>query len=138
MGRAQRLALAGGLALDAAVLLLDEPTSMLDAPRPRSCGPRSVAEVDRPARTLVVVEHQIEPWLDFADRLVVLDADGVIVADGQPRAVLAEQGRAACPSRCLGAGLGARPQPVALDASLVAPLHPGDGRRDLGDDVEVT
>ena len=41
-----------------------------------------------------MVEHRIEPWLDAVDRLVVLGADGVIVADGPPRAVLAEQGPA--------------------------------------------
>ncbi len=135
-GESQRLALAGGLALGARVLLLDEPTSMLDAATAEVVRAAVLAEVAVRQSTLVVVEHRIEPWLDAVDRLVVLGADGVIVADGPPRAVLAEQGPALARAGVWvpGAGL---PQPVALDASLTAPLHPGTGAVISAYDVEV-
>ena len=91
-GEQQRLALAGALALSPRVLLLDEPTSMLDPEN--AAGVRSVVAevVARDLLTLVVVEHRLGPWLDLVDRLVVIDARGAVVADGGPREVLASHG----------------------------------------------
>ena len=85
-GERQRLALAGVLALRPDVLLLDEPTSMLDADHATSVRD-AVLEVAG-GRTLVVVEHRIEPWLDHVDRVVVL-AGGDLAFDGPVSAFLA-------------------------------------------------
>ena len=91
-GEQQRLALAGALALEPTLLLLDEPTAMLDATNAASVR-ASVAEVAASRRlTTVVVEHRLGPWLGFADRLVVLDSTGAVLADGDPGAVLASHG----------------------------------------------
>ena len=90
-GESQRLALAGSLALGGRVLLLDEPTSMLDAVA-ASAVRRSVRRLaERRSPTVVIVEHHLGPWLDFVDRLVVLGHGGSIVADGEPSVVLASE-----------------------------------------------
>ena len=74
------------------LLLLDEPTAMLD-PVSAASVRASVTEVaDAQQLTTVVVEHKLGPWLDFADRLVVLDDTGAVTADGDPREVLATHG----------------------------------------------
>ena len=86
-GQLQRLAIAGALAMDAQILLLDEPTANLD--------PVGIQEVraaienvtaDR-QRTLIVIEHRVQVWADLVDRVVVLGPDGII-ADGPPALVL--------------------------------------------------
>lgn len=93
-GQRQRLALAGALAMEAGLLLLDEPTANLDtagieqvvAAVGRACEDRS--------RTLIVVEHRVEAWLPLVDRVVVLahGYDGGLLADGPPERVFTEYG----------------------------------------------
>lgn len=90
-GERQRLALAGAVSLQPRVLLLDEPTSMLD-PATADAVRSAVLEVAcATGATLVVAEHHLEAWIDEVDRLVVLDRDGRVVADGSPRVTLADQ-----------------------------------------------
>ena len=87
-GQTQRLALAGGLALEPTVLLLDEPTAMLDRENAASVRDAVNAAVASRGLTLVVVEHVLGPWVDLVDRLVVLDERGRVVADGLVRKIL--------------------------------------------------
>ncbi|MFL6088606.1 MAG: ATP-binding cassette domain-containing protein [Aeromicrobium sp.] len=86
-GELQRLVLAGVLALEPDVMLLDEPTSMLDAAS--SAAAREAVTAAADDRTLIVVEHRCEPWLDHVDRVVVLDRGGRIVSDGTPAGFVA-------------------------------------------------
>jgi cobalt/nickel transport system ATP-binding protein len=86
-GQRRRAALAGVLAMEPEVLVLDEPTSHLD-PAAR----RELADVlvSLPLTTLIVT-HDLPYALELCPRSVVLDR-GVVVADGPTREVLADEG----------------------------------------------
>ena len=126
-GEARRVHLARALALEADVLLLDEPFAGLDPPS-RAALLADAGRVLRDPRraTLVVLHDRAEAWA-LADRLVVL-LDGAVAADGTPAAVLEQP-----PSEPVAAFLGftgrvteadgtvvrVRPAQVALDVSGV-------------------
>jgi energy-coupling factor transporter ATP-binding protein EcfA2 len=89
-GETQRLALAGVLALTPSLVLLDEPTSMLD---PRSAAvvrEAIMSAVAASGATLVMVEHQLADWVEHLDRLVVLDQAGTVSVDGPVATTLAK------------------------------------------------
>ncbi len=89
-GQQQRVALAGVLAMEPSVILLDEPTSFLD---PRTAeGVMEAAERLRQEQgiTIVVVEHRLDLVARYADRIVVMDK-GNIVADGGLEKVIDSQ-----------------------------------------------
>ncbi len=71
-GQLQRLALAGALAMQPSVLLLDEPTANLDPDGTQQIVGAVRAVVDSTRATMVLVEHHAEPWIDMIDRVVVL------------------------------------------------------------------
>ncbi|CAD5374563.1 Hemin import ATP-binding protein HmuV [Rubrivivax sp. A210] len=80
-GERQRVLLARALAVGAGVLLLDEPTTHLDAPHQRALL-RSLAARARAGQAVLAVLHDVNLAL-AADRLLVLEA-GRLVADGAP------------------------------------------------------
>jgi iron complex transport system ATP-binding protein len=94
-GELQRVVLARALAQDAPVLLLDEPTSALDLGR-RVDALELVDEL-RHSRGLTVVSamHDLTLAAQFADRLVLVSAGGV-VASGTPDEVLREDLLSTC------------------------------------------
>ncbi len=87
-GQQQRLAIASVIVMRPRVLVVDEPTSQLDP-----VGSREVFELlDSLSRsggtTVVLVEQKLEWVAVHADRVIAMH-EGQIIADGEPRAVLA-------------------------------------------------
>lgn len=141
-GQLQRVALAGALALDPEVLLLDEPVSMLDAGSTADVLD-AVARAARD-RTVVIAEHRIGPWLPLVDRLVVLGARATVLADGSPRELLAHH---APLLRSAGIALPGEHDPVppsiplgmpALTLKDVALAHPDGTGRALHEHLSLT
>ncbi|MBP1449343.1 MAG: energy-coupling factor ABC transporter ATP-binding protein [Thermoproteus sp.] len=87
-GQKQRLAIAAILALRPKVLILDEPTSMLDA-----VGTAEVFDLLRRLNdggmTIIMSEHKIERVLGMVDRVVAL-RDGTIAIDDEPHRAAAK------------------------------------------------
>lgn len=89
-GQLQRLALAGAVAMDTGLMLLDEPTANLDpAGVVEVCEAVAALVADR-TRTLIVVDHRVDPWLKLVDRVIVLEAGGGVLAQGSPDRVFAD------------------------------------------------
>lgn len=86
-GEMRRVALAGVLAQDPRILILDEPTAGLDGEGKKEIL-REIRELRTRGKTIIVVSHQVEDFLGLIDRLAVLD-QGRIFAAGPPAEVFA-------------------------------------------------
>lgn len=117
-GERQRCAIAGAMASGPAVLVLDEPTSMLD--------PQGADDVLAALRrlnedlgtTVILAEHRLERAGPLADRALVIEG-GHVVSDGLPAAVLADVA-AAPPTAHLGRFLGWAPVPLTVREARAA------------------
>jgi ABC-type polar amino acid transport system ATPase subunit len=85
-GEAQRVAIARALAVDPPLLLMDEPTASLDPARRDELGD-TLERLTQSGRTLLAATHDDDFVRDYADRVVVM-ADGLVVEEGTPAAVL--------------------------------------------------
>ncbi len=100
-GQRQRLAIARVLLADPAVLLLDEPTSAVDAESEALIV--QALEEAMEGRSALIVTHRLS-LARSADRVVVLE-HGVIVEDGPPAVLRARGGRYAALERAQTPGL---------------------------------
>lgn len=80
-GERQRVALASILATEPEILILDEPTTGLDYLECMQVM-EAVRRLNRNGVTVVMVCHDMEVVLDFAERLLVLSC-GKLIADGK-------------------------------------------------------
>ena len=85
-GEKRRLAIAGVLAMDAKVLLLDEPFANLDYPSTLMMI-ETLIELRESGQTVIIVSHEAEKFLRHTDRTIIM-ADGRIAADGSSRDVI--------------------------------------------------
>ena len=87
-GQKQRVAIAGVIAMEPGIIVLDEPTAMLDPQGRREV----VSTVTRLCRekgmTVILITHHMDECVG-ADRLIVMSG-GRIVADGKPAEVFSD------------------------------------------------
>ena len=87
-GQKRRVAIAGVLAMDPKVLILDEPTAGLD-PRGRDTILGEIREYHEERKnTVLLVSHSMEEIARNVDRIVVL-SDGKVYMEGTPKQVFA-------------------------------------------------
>ena len=84
-GQMRRVAIAGILAMEPDILVLDEPTAGLD-PSGRKELMRLFEELHQAGMTIVLVTHLMDDVANFADTVYVLDK-GRVVKSGQPAQV---------------------------------------------------
>jgi len=123
-GETQRLALAGVLALSPGLVLLDEPTSMLDPSSAAVVREAITSAVRASGATLVMVEHQLSAWVGEVDRLVVLDSTGRVSADGPVAEVLATSADSLAAQGVWAPGVEA-PRPLDVAPALCGPMLGG-------------
>lgn len=123
-GQAQRVGLAAALAPGPAVLLLDEPTALLDPGALRAVqGVVARLQDDAEPPAVLLVEHRLDEWADagrLPARVVVLDG-GRVVADGPGPRVWDQVGAALASS---GAHL-----PWSVELALRGSVPDGGARR---------
>ncbi len=81
-GQMRRVAIAGVLAMQPDILVLDEPTAGLD-PAGRREMMALFAQLHADGQTIVLVTHQMDDVADFADHVLVMD-QGRLVREGAP------------------------------------------------------
>lgn len=90
-GQKRRVAIAGVLAMEPEVLILDEPSAGLD-PAGRRSLLRNIKEYHRErGTTVVMVSHSMDEVAENVDRIIVL-ADAGVVMSGTPREVFSRAG----------------------------------------------
>ncbi|WP_108306297.1 energy-coupling factor ABC transporter ATP-binding protein [Metalysinibacillus jejuensis] len=82
LGQKKRVAIAGVLAMQPAVLILDEPTAGLDHYYANQIF-SLLRQLETPERTVLLSTHDTQLAYEWADRIVVLH-EGTIIYDGNP------------------------------------------------------
>ncbi|MDR1447113.1 MAG: energy-coupling factor ABC transporter ATP-binding protein [Treponema sp.] len=85
-GEKRRLAAAGILAMGCGLMILDEPFANLDWPGVMQVL-KIIKSLKEKGETVVLLTHELEKALAFADRLIILHA-GELRAEGKPEEVL--------------------------------------------------
>ena len=87
-GQRQRLSLAGALALEPEVLVLDEPLSALDAKGARDVVSAVEALAKAHANTIVIVDHDAMPWRHLIDTVITLERGRVVAIESGPGSIV--------------------------------------------------
>ncbi|MDY5806841.1 MAG: energy-coupling factor transporter ATPase [Lachnospira sp.] len=85
-GQKRRVAIAGVLAMEPEVLILDEPTAGLD-PQGRDDILNCIKKLhDEMGITVILVSHSMEDVANYVDRIMVMN-DGVLIFDDTPKVI---------------------------------------------------
>ena len=87
-GQKQRVAIAGVLAMRPKIIVLDEPTAMLDPQGRRDVISTVTALCRENGMTVILITHHMDECVN-ADRVIVM-ADGSVVKDGTPQSVFSD------------------------------------------------
>lgn len=87
-GQKQRVAIAGVLAMQPKIIVLDEPTAMLDPQGRRDVISTVTALCRENGMTVILITHHMDECVN-ADRVIVM-ADGSVVKDGTPQSVFSD------------------------------------------------
>ena len=87
-GQKQRVAIAGVIAMEPEIIVLDEPTAMLDPQGRQEVVDTAFALCRAKGMTVVLITHHMDECIN-ADRLIVL-SNGRIAADGTPAEVFSD------------------------------------------------
>ncbi len=87
-GQKQRVAIAIALAMEPAILVLDEPTSELDPQGKQEVLETIEALSAQHAQTVIITSHETDELVRIVHRIVALSEAGAVVADGPPHEVL--------------------------------------------------
>ncbi|HBU12094.1 MAG TPA: energy-coupling factor transporter ATPase [Clostridiales bacterium] len=90
-GQKRKVAIAGVLATDPRVLILDEPISGLD-PLAREAFMQLIKKLNAAGVTIIMISHNMDGLCDYASRVVAM-SEGKVVLDGTPKEVFADIGR---------------------------------------------
>lgn len=88
-GQMRRVAIAGVLAMEPEVLVLDEPTAGLDPAGRQEMMALFEKLHEEQQLTVILVTHQMDDVIRYADQVVVM-ADGEVIRTGDPRTVFAQ------------------------------------------------
>ena len=134
-GERQLVALAAALAQDAPLFIADEPTAHL-APE-AAARLRALVLEKRDDRGVLVVDHRLDGLIEYIDRVVVLDADGRLSAEGEPRRLFRSHGAdlasagiwrpvaSELDEEMVRAGITLDPPPLSVEEALCALAPPG-------------
>lgn len=86
LGEKKRVAIAGVLAMQPEILVLDEPTAFLD-PRSRTAVMSVVTLFNERGKTVVIATHDVDLAFEWATHVFILEK-GVVVARGGPEILL--------------------------------------------------
>ena len=85
-GEKRLVTIACVLAMESAMILYDEPSASLDIRSRR----RLISLLQKSEETLLIASHDLELILEVCSRVILLDR-GKIVADGDPRKIMADE-----------------------------------------------
>ena len=88
-GQKQRIAIAGIVAMRPSLIVMDEPTAMLD-PQGRKEVMKTVSDLNKSGITVIMITHYMEE-ATLADRVIVMNG-GHILLDGEPHDVFMNAG----------------------------------------------
>ena len=86
-GQKQRIAIAGVLAMQSPIIVLDEPTAMLD-PKGRKNVMQTVKELSKKGITIIFITHFMEEAAQ-ADRIIIMN-NGKVYKEGEPSEIFSD------------------------------------------------